>query len=107
MVLDAIKFDELIKGADLIITGEGKIDSQTLTGKTPYGVLQRAKRQGIPVVAIAGSVQLTQEEAQSAGFRSVLQITPPDMPLNDAMNPETAAENISRRAVTVILASCP
>ena len=107
MVLDAIKFDELIKGADLIITGEGKIDSQTLTGKTPYGVLQRAKRQGIPVLAIGGTVHLTQEQTQAAGFTSVLQVTPPDMPLNDAMNPETAAENISRRAVTVILASCP
>ena len=107
MVLDAIKFDELIKGADLIITGEGKIDSQTLAGKTPYGVLQRAKRQEIPVIAIGGNVQLTQEEAKAVGFTSVLQVTPPGMPLNDAMNPETAAENIFRRTMTVILASCP
>ena len=107
MVLDAIGFDDVIKGADLIITGEGKIDSQTLTGKTPYGVLQRAKRQGIPVLAIGGTVHLTQEQTQAAGFTSALQVTPPDMPLNDAMNPETAAENISRRAVAVILASCP
>ena len=107
MVLDAIGFDDVIKGADLIITGEGRIDSQTLAGKTPYGVLQRAKRQGIPVIAIGGNVQLTQEEAKAVGFTSVLQVTPPDMPLNDAMNPETAAENIFRRAVTVILASCP
>ena len=107
MVLDAIGFDDVIKGADLIITGEGRIDSQTLAGKTPYGVLQRAKRQGIPVIAIGGTVHLTQEQTQAAGFTSVLQVTPPDMPLNDAMNPETAAENISRRAVTVILASCP
>lgn len=101
MVLDAIGFDNIIKDADLIITGEGRIDSQTLTGKTPYGVLQRAKRQGIPVVAIAGSVQLTQKEAQSAGFRSVLQITPPDMPLEDAMNPETAIENIFRSLIAL------
>ena len=107
MVLDAIGFDDVIKGADLIITGEGRIDSQTLAGKTPYGVLQRAKRQGIPVIAIGGNVQLTQEEAKAVGFTSVLQVTPPGMPLNDAMNPETAAENIFRRAVTVILASCP
>lgn len=107
MVLDAIGFDDVIKGADLIITGEGRIDSQTLAGKTPYGVLQRAKRQGIPVIAIGGNVQLTQDEAKAVGFTSVLQVTPPGMPLNDAMNPETAAENIFRRAVTVILASCP
>ena len=99
--MDVIGFDEIIKGADLIITGEGKIDSQTLTGKTPLGVLQRAKHQGIPVVAIAGSVQLTQEEAQSAGFRSVLQITPSDISLEDAMNPETASENIFRSLIAL------
>ena len=101
MVLDAIDFDNIIRDADLIITGEGKIDSQTLTGKTPLGVLQRAKHQGIPVVAIAGSVQLTQEEAQSAGFRSVLQITPSDISLEDAMNPETASENIFRSLIAL------
>ena len=96
MVLDAIGFDSIIKDADLIITGEGRIDSQTLTGKTPYGVLQRAKRQGIPVVAIGGSVQLDSEDAKRVGFAAVLQVTPPGMPLQDAMNPETAVENICR-----------
>ena len=96
MVLDAIGFDSIIKDADLIITGEGRIDSQTLTGKTPYGVLQRAKRQGLPVVAIGGSVQLDSEDAKRVGFAAVLQVTPPGMPLQDAMNPETAVENICR-----------
>ena len=94
MVLDAIGFDMIIKSADLIITGEGKIDSQTLTGKAPYGVLQRAKRQGIPVVAIGGSVNLDSAQAEAAGFASLLQITPPNMSLNDAMKPEIAAGNI-------------
>ena len=96
MVLDAIGFDSIIKDADLIITGEGRIDSQTLTGKTPYGVLQRAKRQGIPVVAIGGCVLLGLEESNTAGFAALLQATPPEMSLNHAMLPETAAENISR-----------
>lgn len=96
MVLDAIGFDSIIKDADLIITGEGRIDSQTLTGKTPYGVLQRAKRQGIPVVVIGGSVQFDSEDAKRVGFAAVLQVTPPGMPLQDAMNPETAVENICR-----------
>lgn len=96
MVMDVIGFDEIIKDADLIITGEGKIDSQTLAGKTPFGVLQRAKHQGIPVVAICGSLHLTQDEAKAAGFTSVLQITPPGMPLEVAMLPKTASENIVR-----------
>lgn len=94
MVLDAIHFDELLKGADLVITGEGRVDSQTLTGKTPYGVAQRALHQGIPVVAIGGSVTLDHEQAQSAGFKDVVQITPAGMPLKEAMKPEVAAENI-------------
>ena len=96
MVLDAIGFDSIIKDADLIITGEGRIDSQTLTGKTPYGVLQRAKRQGIPVVVIGGCVLLGPEESNTAGFAALLQATPPEMSLEYAMNPEIAKENIAR-----------
>ena len=96
MVLDAIGFDSIIKDADLIITGEGRIDSQTLTGKTPYGVLQRAKRQGIPVVAIGGCVLLGPEESNTAGFAALLQATPPEMSLEYALNPEIAKENIAR-----------
>lgn len=105
MVLDAIGFDSIIKDADLIITGEGKVDTQTLTGKTPYGVLQRAKLQGIPVVAIGGSVQLDSEDATRVGFATVLQVTPPGMPLHDAMNPETASENICRTILSFVTQS--
>ena len=94
MVLDAIHFDELLNGADLVITGEGRVDSQTLTGKTPYGVARRALRQGIPVVAIGGSVTLDKSQTQLAGFKDVLQVTPVGMPLQEAMKPEVAAENI-------------
>lgn len=94
MVLDAINFNELLKGADLVITGEGRVDSQTLTGKTPFGVAQRALRQGIPVVAIGGSVTLYPNQAQLAGFKDVLQVTPEGMPLSEAMKPEVAADNV-------------
>lgn len=94
MVLDAIDFDRIISGADLIITGEGKVDSQTLTGKTPFGVAQRAMRQGIPVVAIGGGVQISSEDAKKAGFSGVYQVTPAGMPLDEAMRPETASKNV-------------
>ena len=103
MVLDAIGFDAIVKGADLIITGEGKVDTQTLTGKTPYGVLQRAKLQGIPVVAIGGSVQLEPEETEAAGFASILQTTPPDTRIEDALNPETASRNIIRAILSLYI----
>ena len=94
MVLDAIRFDDIIRDADLVVTGEGRIDSQTLTGKTPFGVARRARRQRIPVVAIGGSVAISPSDAEAAGFDKVLQITPPDMPLEEAMKPEVASDNV-------------
>ena len=98
MVLDAIGFDKMIEGADLVITGEGRIDAQTLTGKTPYGVLQRASRQNIPVIALAGSVALD----DSAGFAAITRITPPDMRLSEAMLPAVASANL-RRTISALL----
>ena len=98
MVLDAIGFDKMIEGADLVITGEGRIDAQTFTGKTPYGVLQRASRQNIPVIALAGSVALD----DSAGFAAISRITPPDMQLSEAMLPTVASSNL-RRTISSLL----
>lgn len=98
MVLDAVGFDSIIEGADLVITGEGRIDTQTLTGKTPYGVLQRASRQNIPVIALAGSVALD----DSSGFTAIRQITPPDMQLSEAMLPAVASANL-RRTISALL----
>lgn len=102
MVLDAIHFDGLISGASLVITGEGRIDAQTLTGKTPYGVAQRAARQGIPVVAVGGSVSIASGQAELAGFRKVVPATPADMPLEEAMVPEVAAENVYKAVLALI-----
>ncbi len=94
MVLDAIRFDEILKGASLVITGEGRIDSQTASGKTPVGVLRRAKAQGVPVVAIGGSVQAC-PEVDAMGFEQVVDVTPDNMPLEQAMNPIVASRNIT------------
>jgi glycerate kinase len=57
MVMDAAGFSERIKNADLILTGEGKIDRQTLSGKAVAGIAARARESGIPVIAFAGSVE--------------------------------------------------
>lgn len=56
LVLDTIKFEQIIQDADLIITGEGQIDQQTLDGKAVYGVAKAGKKAGIPVIALVGSV---------------------------------------------------
>ena len=101
MVLDAIDFDDIITGADLVITGEGRVDFQTLTGKTPYGVMRRARKQNIRVAAIGGSVALSVNDDVS-GFDMILQATPEGMPLSQAMQPEVAMENVSAAAERMI-----
>ncbi len=93
MVLDIVRFDEIIDGADLLITGEGCIDSQTAYGKVPSGVLERAKRKGIPVVAIGGSVRMC-PEIEALGFDAVVAVTPENMSLEEAMDPSAASANI-------------
>lgn len=56
LVLDAVGFDEALDGTDLVVTGEGKLDEQTASGKTIAGVLRRASSRGIPVIALCGSI---------------------------------------------------
>lgn len=55
-ILDLVEFENLLKGADIVFTGEGKIDGQSLRGKTVIGVAERASKQGVPVVAIVGDI---------------------------------------------------
>ena len=95
MVLDAIRFDQTIQGADLIITGEGKIDFQTVKGKTAAGVLARAKKQGIPVVAIGGCVEMC-DSVEQMGFAGIYPILEEKVPLEVAMRPDFAARNVEQ-----------
>lgn len=101
MVLDAIDFDSIIRGADLVITGEGKIDYQTVKGKTAAGVLARAKAQDIPVVAIAGRVEMCDSVAQM-GFAGVYPIMENEMPLVVAMQPDFAAANVEKTVKKIV-----
>lgn len=102
MVLDAIAFDDIIRGSDLVITGEGRVDSQTLTGKTPYGIMKRAQKQNIRTVAIGGSVKLGDDDDVS-GFDSIWPVTPEGMPLEEAMKAETASENVRETVKKIML----
>ena len=71
MILKAIDFDSLIEGSDLVVTGEGRIDSQTIMGKAPSGVLRAARAQGIPTIAIGGAV-VDCDELQQSDFAAIL-----------------------------------
>ena len=93
LLLDTIGFDRLLEDATLVITGEGASDRQTLMGKVPYGILQRAKAHQVPVALIAGRIE-DRQELLHAGFSQVLCINPPNLPSEEAMKPETAKRNI-------------
>ena len=95
LVLDALHFEELLTGCDLVVTGEGRIDRQTLMGKAPMGVLKAATHQAIPVIAIGGSIEQSPELEQS-GFSSILSINEEELPLHLAMRPDVARENVRR-----------
>ena len=95
LLLDTIHFDNLLQDADLVITGEGSADRQTLMGKLPFGILQRAQRHHVPVMLIAGRIA-DEQLLLDAGFSRVACINPPDLPLEIALQPATAKENISR-----------
>ena len=92
LLLETIHFDEMVKGANLIITGEGAADRQTLMGKLPMGILQRSA--GVPVCLIAGRIK-NQEELLRAGFARVASINPDGITLEEAMRKEVAKRNIS------------
>ena len=64
-----------MREADLVITGEGSLDGQTLAGKAPWGVARSALRAGVPVVAFVGRSSLTAEQAREAGFADVRALT--------------------------------
>jgi len=95
MVLEALDFDRRIQNADLIITGEGKLDRQTGMGKTPAGVLEAGKKQQIPVIAIGGTVEET-ESLNQQGFLAVLSIQPGPVSLVQAMDKTFTSQNIER-----------
>lgn len=95
MVLDAVSFDEKIKGADLILTGEGSVDRQSLMGKVLSGVLKRAKNQNIPVVGVSGQVK-DSEELNRAGFAAVFPIESGSVSLETAMSKSYASANLTR-----------
>lgn len=74
LVLELIGFDAALTGAGLVITGEGRLDAQSLSGKAPVGVARAAARHGIPVAAVAGQVLLTDAELAAAGFAAAFSL---------------------------------
>ena len=83
-VLDASKFESHLPDTDLIITGEGKLDSQSLRGKAVIGVARRARKMGVPVVALVGAAEGDLTAVYSEGVSAVFPIHPAPMPFDVA-----------------------
>ncbi|MGB5446044.1 MAG: glycerate kinase [Psychromonas sp.] len=95
MVLDILKVDDALQGADLVITGEGQMDNQTLNGKTPFGIAKRALARDIPVIAIAGSLG-TEVEALYNTIGSIFGTVRSPQPLAQVLS--EAEGNLTRTA---------
>ena len=91
LLLEAIKFHEIVNDADLVITGEGFADRQTLMGKLPMGILKQSGN--VPVCLIAGRIS-DKQELLNAGFAHVDEINPEGISLEEAMRKEVAQRNI-------------
>ena len=91
LLLETIHFSDLVADADLVITGEGSADRQTLMGKLPMGILQQSG--SVPVCLIAGRIS-DRTELLQAGFAHVKCINPDGLPLEEAMRKEVAQQNI-------------
>ncbi|QUJ67970.1 glycerate kinase [Photobacterium sp. GJ3] len=85
VVLDLIQIDDVLSDSQLVITGEGKIDRQTAYGKVPVGVAQRAAAQGIPVIALAGSIDFDMGQLSIPNIHAMSAIVQQPMPLSQAM----------------------
>jgi len=99
LVLEALRFAERLAGVDLVITGEGRMDSQTLGGKGPFGVAMAARARGVPTVALAGGIGDGEDALLEAGLAAIVPIAPGPISLEDAL--AGAGPLLERAAVRV------
>lgn len=100
VVLEYVHFASYLKGADLVITGEGRVDGQTASGKTPVGVAQAAQQQTVPTIILAGSVGEGIEALYDYGIIGIYSIMNEPMTIQEAM--EHAAKLLEKSAEQVI-----
>lgn len=97
LILEHTGFDDLLTSADLVVTGEGRMDSQTVGGKGPIGVARRARERGVKTVALVGSLDADDGLLHDEGLWAALSIVPAPMPLSEAI--ARAPELLERAAL--------
>ena len=101
LILNAVELEEELKDADVVVTGEGRLDFQTAMGKAPVGVAKRAKKYGAKVIAFAGSVTPEATACNEVGIDAFFSIVRGITTLEEAMKTEYAKNNMSMTAEQV------
>lgn len=99
-ILEIIDFEKISQGTDMIFTGEGRIDSQSVRGKVISGVVEKAKEKNIPVVAIVGAIGEGIEEMYKIGLNSVFSINTKAMDFSESR--KYSSENLERTMDSII-----
>lgn len=98
--LDLVNFDAILSNSELVLTGEGRIDSQTLEGKVILGIAKRAKRKAIPVIVIAGSVEPGAEAICNFGVNAIFSINQQPIPFSESRHQST--ENLKKTVTSIM-----
>lgn len=101
LLLDLCGFDSVLADADLVITGEGQSDAQTMMGKLPSAVLGRSAKAGVPVVLLSGAVNDV-DALNASGFTAAFSILPKPMQLAEAMLPNVARTNLKHASRQIV-----
>lgn len=110
IVLEAIQLEQEVKDADIVITGEGRLDFQTAMGKVPVGVARLSKKYGAKVLAFAGEVTEDAAECNSAGIDAFFPIVRGVTTMDEAMVPENAKQNMTlsvEQVFRALVTACP
>ena len=103
IVLDAVGLERYVKEADLVVTGEGRLDGQSARGKAPVAVARLAKRWSKPVIAVAGALGPGADALASEGIDACIAVTPGPMPFGEAMaRAEELLEECGRRLARLV-----
>ncbi len=102
IIIETIGLEEQIKDADLVITGEGRIDFQSIMGKTPVGVGKLAKKYNIPVIAIAGCLADNADVVHDHGIDAIFSIINHPLDWEDALKKENALKFVEKNAEQIM-----
>jgi glycerate kinase len=101
IVLDTLDMDSALEGADILITGEGRIDRQTAMGKAPAGAAARAKKYGLKVIGIAGCTTDDAYLCNDKGIDAIFDVTDRAMTIEEAMDKENTKKNIEKTVTQI------